>query len=152
MGLITGVALMAGGAIYQGMAQSAQGKSAQNMADYNAKLAEQNRARIEQKGKQDSIRQAEAASRHESSILAKIGQSGAVTQVGAPLDIFAVQAAEAERENLLIGYDTQVAASQQQSQADIDRMSGSVARQRGRNQATASYIQAGGSLLTGFGS
>ena len=144
--------VMAAGAVYQGMSASAQGKSAQNMADYNAKLAEQNKNRIEQKGRAESIRQAEAASRNEAAILAKVGQSGVVTQTGSPLEIFAEQALESERENLLIGYDTQVAASQQQSQADIDRMSGSIARERGKNQATASYIKAGGSLLQGFAS
>lgn len=146
-----GTIAMAAGQIYQGMAASAEGKSAQNMAEYNAKLAMREKQQIEQRGKQESILQAKAASRQESKLLASLGASGAVVQTGTPLDILAEQAAESERENLMIGYDTQVAASQAESQARVDRMRGKVARTRGKHKATASYIGAGGTLLTGFG-
>ena len=151
MGMIA-LGAMAAGMVYQGMAASAEGKSAQNMADYNAELAMRNKAQIEARGKEESILQAKSASRQESKLLASLGASGAVVQAGTPLDILAEQAAESERENLAIGYDTQVAAQQQESQAELDRLSGDVARQRGRNQATASYIGAGATLLSGFGS
>ena len=143
-------ALMAAGQVYQGMAADAQGKSAQNMANYNAQLALRNKAQIEARGKQESIQQAKEASRQQSKLLAQLGGSGAVVQTGTPLDILAEQAKESELENLLIGYDTQVAAQQQESQAALDRMQGDIYRQKGKNKATASYIGAGSTLLQGF--
>jgi len=143
-------ALMAAGQVYQGMAADAQGKSAQNMANYNAQLALRNKAQIEARGKQESIQQAKEASRQQSKLLAQLGGSGAVVQTGTPLDILAEQAKESELENLLIGYDTQVAAQQQESQAALDRMQGDIYRQKGRNKAMSSYIGAGSTLLQGF--
>ena len=149
MGL--GIGLLAAGQIYQGLAAKAQGESAQNLADYNAQLALREKAAIERRGKAESILQAKKASRQESSLRAKFGKAGVVAQAGVPLDILAEQAAESERENLLIGFDTQVAASQAQSQADLDILSGKIAKQKGKNAMTASMIGAGGTLLTGFG-
>ena len=145
------IAAQVAGAVYQGMAANAQAESAQNMSKYNAQLALRNKAQIEARGKQESIQQAKEASRQSSSLLAKIGASGAVAQAGTPLDIMAEQAVENEMENLAIGYDTQVAAQQQESQAELDIMQGDIARQRGRMAAGAAYMGAGSSVLSGFG-
>jgi len=136
------IALMAAGQVYQGMAADAQGKSAQNMANYNAQLAMRNKAQIEARGKRESIQQAEVAASRRSTITNQFGINDA--------NILAAQAKEDEIENLLIGYDTQVAAQQQESQAALDRMQGDIYRQKGRNKAMSSYIGAGSTLLQGF--
>jgi hypothetical protein len=147
---VAGTVVSAGGAVYQGMAANTEGKSAQNMADYNADLAKQEAKAIEARGAVEQRLQAEEAARSLSSTKAGLGASGAVTTAGSPLLIQATQAAESEMDNLWMGYNTAVDASQARSQAAISRMEGKLARQKGRNKATGSYIGAGASLLTGF--
>ena len=153
------------GAWYQAESAKAQGKSEQNLAEYNAQImernaqiAEQRKRMAERAGTVKSRQQAKAASRQQSKLLANLGASGAVIQTGAPLDVLAEQASESEIENMMIGYDTQVAMMQAQSEADSMRheaqaelFRGDMARTRGKNRATASYIGAGGTLLSGFG-
>ena len=61
------------------------------------------------------------------------------------------QLAELELENLLIGHEGRVQAGRARSQAELDRLSGKLAKKRGKAARTASYLQAGGTLLAGFG-
>ncbi len=146
--------------------------SQQAIADYNAKVAEQEARAIEQSTRYKQQRQVEAASRYGSSLLARLGAAGVVVSEGAPLMIQAQQAAEAELDNLMIGYEGQTAAARARSQARLDTMQGLVHRQqadiygrqagilgervraydpRARAAFRAGRIGAGATLLTGFG-
>jgi len=131
----------------------AEGKSAQNIANYNAAVAEQNaeaeriRAGFAQK------RQAKKASEIKSALTAKLAKAGGL---GSPVagDLAAEQAAELELEQLLIGYEGEVAAGRHESQAQLDILQGKLSKQRGKNAARAANVQFGmqaASLLTGFG-
>ena len=144
------VGAMVGSQVYQGMAASAQGKSEQNMANYNAQIQQQQADAIEKETAIKQKRQAQAAERKRSSLLAGLGASGAVTTRGAPLELMAAQAKESEQKVLDIGYEGATAASRARSRARLDIMGGKLARKRGRQKATGAYIGAGASLIGPF--
>jgi len=146
-----GTLVTAGGQLYTGLAGKAEADSAANMEKYNAQVELRRKHMIEQRGKSASILQAKAASRGQSSLVARMAASGGVVQTGSYLEVLGAQAIESERENLMIGYDTQVAASQAQSAADLHKMQASIYKQKGKNLMTAAFITAGTSLLQGFG-
>lgn len=151
VGAITvGTGIGAMGMYQQGQVAAQQAKSAQNMANYNAQVQEQEARARRQKATFDQTRQAKHGARVKSALTAKLAKAGGL---GSPvaLDLAAEQAEELELENLLIGYEGEVGARRAESQATLDRMSGKIARKRGKAAKTASYYQAGGTLLTGFG-
>ena len=139
----------------------AEGKSAQNIANFNAAVAEQQAEAESQRAGFASKRQAKKAAEIKSALTAKIAGAGGL---GSPVaaDLAAEQAAELELEGLLIGFEGEVAAGRAESQAVLDRLKGKAAMARGKSQARAANIKfatqlattpvggAGGTLLTGF--
>ncbi len=139
----------------------AEGKSAQNIANYNAAVAEQRAAGKRLESKFASQRHAKRAAEIQSTLKNLLGKAGGL---GSPVagDLAEKQAAELELENLLIGYEGEVSAMQLESQAELDRLQGRLFKQRGKSAArraniqfatqlaTASVGAKGGSLLTGF--
>jgi len=156
-GAITGSGLVAGGGailggvsgIMQGQAMEQQGKDQQKMAEYNAAVERRDAEAARMKAQFESQRQAEAANRAKSTLVANLGAGGGL---GSPVtgDLAAEQAGELELENLLIGYEGETLAMRHESQASMDIMSGKMARSRGKYGAMAGYMKAGTSLLTGF--
>ena len=149
--IIAGTAVSVAGGVMAAGAAKEQGQNEKAMADYNARVAERDAEATRQKAAFDQKRQAERAARIKSSQTANIAAAGGL---GSPVaaDLAADQASELELENLLIGYEGEIGAQRYESQAAGDRISGNFAAKRGENLATAGYISAGGSLLTGFGS
>lgn len=150
-GLIAiGTAVGVAGQIQVGRVAQTQAQSAQNIADYKAAVMEQEAKAIEQRATFEQKRQAERATRIRSALTAKIGAAGGL---GSPVatDLAAEQAAELELENLMIGFEAEVGARRALSQAEIDRLTGRVARRRERAAVTAGRIRVGETLLTGFG-
>ncbi len=131
----------------------AAGASEKNIAEFNAQVAEQ-RAKAERiRAGFAQKRQAKKAAEIKSALVAKLGAAGGI---GAPVaaDLAAEQAAELELENLLIGFEGEVLAGQAETQAELDRLRGKLAKQRGKAAARAANIQFGiqaASFLTGFG-
>lgn len=149
--LIGGAALGAGGQIYSGMAASAEGKSAQNMANYNASLAEREATMTERKTMLQQRQQNEEAERRKSTMVANMGAAGVVSTTGTPLLIQAQQAEQDELQNLMIGFEGAEQARALRSEATLQRLQGKQARKAGNAARTASFIGAGGTLLSGFG-
>lgn len=149
MGLIA-AGLTAGGMIYQGMMASQQAKTAQAVADYNAQLQEQQARQIEARTALAQKRQAKAATRKMGTLVARLGASGGVISEGAPLLIQATQASESEMENLMIGYEGAVKASQARSQGQIDRMQADIYGKSATGALVGGALGAGSTLLTGF--
>jgi hypothetical protein len=112
---------------------------------------EQQAKAIEQKTKFEQIQQAKRAERISSRLKAALGVSGARMGVGTPLLLQGEQAAELELENLLIGFEGRTEAARARTQATLDRLQASVFKERGRTAQKASFIRAGTTLLTGFG-
>jgi len=73
-----------------------------------------------------------------------------VPSAGTALRIQSEQAVESELEQLLIGYEGQVAAGRARSKKAIDLAQADIYGQKARNVRTAGRIGAGSSLLTGF--
>lgn len=147
---IAGTGMQAFGQIQAGRAASAEAKSQQNIAEYNAQIQEREAKAIEQRTALAQRRQAEAAARQLSALEAGVGAAGAVPTAGAPLMLQAKQASESELENLDIGYTGRERAVAARTQARLDIMGGKLARQRGKAEARGRYIGAGATLLTGF--
>ena len=139
--ILAGTGLGVAGQLQQGIAAEAEAKSAQNIANYNAAVMEQQAKAERAKGAFLQVRQAERGERVMSAAQAR----------GASLLVEAEQATELELENLLIGYESEVSAGRAESQATLDRLQGKLYRQKGKNLRTASYFGAGSTLLTGFG-
>jgi hypothetical protein len=149
--MVAGTALGAGGQIYSGMTASTEGKSAQNMANYNAALAEREATMTEQKTSIQQRQQMEEAERRKSTMRANMGAAGVVSTEGTPLLIQAQQAEQDELQNLMIGFEGAEQARSLRSEATLQRLQGKQARRAGKASALGSYIGAGSSLLTGFG-
>jgi hypothetical protein len=142
-------------------ASRAEGKSAQNLAEFNAAVSEQEAKAIRAKGTFEGRRAATDATARRSALKAKIATAGGASSPVAE-DIIAAQAAEDELEQLLIGFEAETGARRAESQAAIDRLGGKAAKQRGKNRARAANIglatqiattpvgAKGKTLLTGF--
>lgn len=182
----TGISIV--GQIRAGRAARAEGEAAaeaaQRMADFNAATARRNAAiarrnaavqeqearSIRQRARFEQRRHTQAGERIKSALIAKLGASGVDIAAGAPLSLVGEQARELELENLLIGYEGEIAVQRALSQAEMDRaqsdlyraqsgfyrlqggLQSEAYRRGGRNIQRASYLQAGSTLLTGFGS
>ncbi len=127
----------------------AQGQSEQNIAEFNAQVAEQRAVAERAKGAFAQKRQAKKGVAIQSALEAKLGAAGGTgSQVAG--DLVGEQAEELELENLLLGFEGEVLAQQSESQAELDRLQGKLARQRGKSEARAANIKFGTTLLTGF--
>ncbi len=139
----------------------AEGKSAQNIANFNAAVALQEAEALRAKAGFAQKRQAKRVTQTKSALIAKLGAAGGIGSAVAG-DLAAEQAAELELENLLIGFEGEVLAGRAESQAELDRLAGRLAKQRGKTAARAANIRfgtqlattpvtkKGGTLLTGF--
>ena len=150
LALVAGVGLQAFGQFKAGQAASAEGKSQQNIANYNAQVQEREAKAIEQRTAVEQRRQTEAAERRQSTLEAGIGAAGAVATAGSPLLLQARQASESELANLNIGFTGREQATAARTQAQLDITQGKLSRQRGKARATGKFIGAGSTLLTGF--
>ncbi len=117
----------------------AEGKSAQNIAERNAEVAEQQaKAELLRSGF-EQIQAEKEAERIKSRLQAEIGAAGGA---GSPVavDLELEQAKALELENLLIGFEGSVASARLKSQATLDRLQGQLARQRGKSAARRANI------------
>lgn len=149
--LVAGTAVSALGQIQAGQAAAAEAKSREAMAEFNAKVAEQEAETKRRRADFEQRRQAEAAERKQGSLVAALSASGVVPSVGAPLRIQTEQEKESELESLLIGFEGEIDRQRSLNQAALDRLQAGVFRQQGRSARTAGFIGAGSTLLTGFG-
>jgi hypothetical protein len=145
--IIAGAIIGSAGQIQAGRVAMAEAESADRVAAYNADIMEREAKAARAKGKFEQVRQAKHAARVKSTLQKDILAQGALG--GGLLE--EEQAAELELEGLLIGFEAETAAQRAESQAELDRLSGKMALQRGRAAKKASYIGAGATLLTGFG-
>lgn len=135
-----GTAVVGTGLAVYGQVQ--QAKTAKEMGEYNAKLAEQQALQVDMDARESVRRRREQNKRFLASQTSAYAKAG-VTIEGSPLEVQAETAGILELEAL----DASRQAQQQQSalygQAAYDRRVGST-------QARAAYIGAGASLLSGI--
>ncbi len=135
----------------------AEAKSAQNLAEREAQIAEQEGVAAKIKSGFAQQRQARKGEQIKSTLIARLGAAGAL---GSPvaLDLTAEQAAELELENLLIGFEGEVEAKRAADRAATARFKGRIAKLKGKTAARRANIGfgtqvaiLGSSFLTGFG-
>ncbi len=148
--LTVGTGIAVAGQLQAGQAAKTQEKSAENIAAFNVAVQEREAKAIKERTIFAGKRQAKKAAEIKSALTAKLGAAGGLGSLVAA-DLAAEQAAELELEGLLIGFEGEELAGRALSQAEIDRLSGRVAKRRGKAAVSASRIRAGGTLLTGFG-
>ena len=124
------------GALYSGEQQR---KAASQAAD----VADQGAAAAEAKAKYDETLHRERIRKTLSTMRSLYGKSG-VDATGSPLLALEDTAAQSELDALAIRYGGKIEASRNRSEADILRM-------RGETAQTASYFQAGSTLLQAGG-
>ena len=117
------------------------GKSQQDMAEYNARVAEQSAVAATEKAAYDEQIHREQVRKVLSKQRALYGKSG-VDMTGSPLLVLEDTAKTGELDALAIRYGGEIEASRARSGAGLSKAQGSQAR-------TASYLQAGTTLLTG---
>jgi hypothetical protein len=119
-----------------------QGKSAQNLANYNAQIAQNDAIAARQKAEFDARAQERQARLFAGTQRASMAATG-----GELLDMGVVDmsAEEAELENLAIRYGGEMGYRAGQQRATVARMEGAAAKQKATGQAV-------GSLLTGASS
>lgn len=148
---IAGLGMQVLGASKSASASNAAARLAKQIAEYNARVMEQNAIAAWMKSKFDQIRQARQGQRLQGRLLARAGASGAMTSEGAPLVALADQASELALENALIGYEGMTEAQRNRMSAQVLRLGGTMEATRYKNEATASYLRGATNLLTGFG-
>jgi uncharacterized protein HemX len=137
-----GLALAGAGLSAFGQYQAGQEEAA--TAKYNQQVKEREAQAEEQRAIIESRRQAQEAARQMATLKTQIGASGAVSSAGAPLEIVREQARQSELEGLTIGYEGTKASERL-------RQEGRMIARAGRRARSASRIQAGTTLLKGFG-
>lgn len=120
-----------------------QGKSAQNLANYNAQIAQNDAIAARQKAEFDATAQERQAKLFAGTQRASMaGTGGELLDMG---DVIDMSAEEAELENLAIRYGGEMGYRAGQQRATIAGFEGSVAKQKAQGQAASS-------LLTGLSS
>jgi hypothetical protein len=115
-----------------------QGKSAQNLANYNAQIAQNDAIAARQKAEFDARAQERQAKLFAGTQRASMaGTGGELLDMG---DVIDMSAEEAELENLAIRYGGEMGYRAGQQKATLARFEGSVAKQKATGQAASSLL------------
>lgn len=145
---VTAAVVTAGGQVYSGMAENAQGKYEKRMNDQNALLEERSRRDAISRGETEQMR-------HYRRLAQAMGEAR-VRNSAAGLDVAFGSAADFETDIALMGYEDSAALAENTSKEvmgyDINaanyRMAGKAAQMRGKAAQTAGFIGAAGTLLS----
>lgn len=132
-----GAAIAAAGAIKKG-------QSAKKKGEYDAKVLERDAAVARDQANAVSLRQQRAARKIMGSMRAAYGAAG-VTVEGSPLDVLEESAGQAELDRLTIQYNAELKAT-----GAIDGAALSIIL--GKEAEKAGYMEAGGTLMSSYGS
>lgn len=144
-------AMSAVGAIQQGAAAAAQGRAQQQAQQFNAAIKEQQATLARQQSGARQQQQRRGARQILGQQRAALAQAG-IGMGGSALDIEEQSAVRAELDSLTIAYEGELQAKGLLAAAQQDLYFGEVAKARGKNEQTASYISAGASILSGAAS
>jgi hypothetical protein len=137
-----------GALVGSGAEQSAQ-REAAAAHDYNAKIAEQNAQTSWNLASAQEALQRQRARGVLGEQAAQIAESG-VTYSGSALAVAKQSAANAELDSLMIQYQGDLKARGYQAQATSEQYAGDVSRANARAARTAGWLNAGGSVLSGY--
>ena len=149
--VVASTAMAAVGTIQQGAAAAAQGRSQQQAQQYNATVKQQNAVLARQQAGAREEQQRRGARQMMGQQRASLAQAG-IGMGGSALDIEEQSAVRAELDALTIAYEGDLQAQGLLAGAQQDLYYGEMAKSRGENEQTASYISAGASILSGAAS
>ena len=132
--------------IAAGQAANAAGKYNQAIQNRNAKVAEQESQRLEERNEFDLARFDQQFLQLQGSTKTAIYKSGATLE-GSGLRILRYNAEQAEVEKDILTYNSKVAQSQKMEEANFARMQGQVAKNEAKIAEYGYYAKAGTSLL-----
>ena len=145
-----GLGMQATSLLTEGFLGSKQKKAEKALAKYNQQLALQRAKAVEERTKFRQMRQAEYGQRLLGQQKASLGGSGMASGAGGVGDmILAEQASELELENLLIGQEGLLEASQARSQANQYGFQASQLGQQARNSILGGFLGASPMVATG---
>ena len=135
---IAALATAAAGTVTSTVGAIQQGKSAQNLANYNAQIAQNDAIAARQKAEFDATAQERKARLFAGSQRASMASTGGeLLDMG---DVRDMSAEEAELENLAIRYGGEMGYRAGQQRATVSQFEGSVAKQRATGQAASSLL------------
>ena len=138
------LALTIGGTAMSAFGQIQQAQSQKAIAEANARLAEQEGEQRQQAYKEEAYKLSKERNRVIGQQRVAFGGAGVSLSSGTPLDVVANTAAEFERDIPFAGLHADQARRRGEAESEIYRFQGDQA-------ATAGWIGAGSTLLTGFG-
>jgi len=143
----TAAILSAVGTVSQGYAAMQQGKYEQGVANYNARLAENEAQRERNIGTEEENKQRRAAAEMLSQQRAQIGASGVDISSGSAMNLQqdTITLAEVDARRIRTNYD--YAYQAKQNEAKLQRAQGKAAAQAGRNAFMGSLLTAGGTFM-----
>jgi hypothetical protein len=145
---IAAIATAVVGAGVSAVSSMQQGKSAQNLANHNAKIAQNDAIAARQKAEFDARAQERQAKLFAGTQrVSMAGTGGELLDMG---DVRDMSAEEAELEHLAILYGGEMGYRAGQQKATLARFEGSVAKQRATGQAASSLLT-GASSAAGMG-
>ena len=115
-----------------------QGKSAQNLANYNAQIAQNDAIAARQKADFDATAQERQARLFAGTQRASMASTGG--ELLDMQDVADMSAEEAELENLAIRYGGEMGYRAGQQRATVSRFEGAVAKQKATGQAASSLL------------
>lgn len=133
----------------QAKAAIAQGTYAQNAANQNAQLAEQQAADVRERGQEAALQRIGAGRVEQGAIRAAAGGSGVAGNTGSFADITAQSLADTGIDVAAINRNAARQAWGYDAEAAQNRQQGALAMRAGRNTAAALRAGAWGTLLTG---
>ena len=143
---IAALAAAAAGTVTSTVSAVQQGKSAQNLANYNAQVAQNDAIAARQKAEFDARAQERQAKLFAGTQRASMaGTGGELLDMG---DVIDMSAEEAELENLAIRYGGEMGYRAGQQRATVSRFEGSVAKQKAAGQAASSLLTGASSVAS----
>ena len=127
--------------------QGAIGKFNQSVANRNAQVLEGQATQIEQKAEFDVAQFQKQFRKLEGETTVALAKSGVVLGTGSAYNIELSNAYEAQLQENLIKYNSQVAAANKMEEANFARISGTIARNQAKMAQIGTIAQTGTSLL-----
>lgn len=155
MGASASIGIMGAGAGFSAMGSRATGKAQQQLAEYNARVAELHADDAIVRGKESEQRLRKDVRGLIGSQRVAFAASGQEVDSGSALDVQADTAALGELDALTIRTNAAREAWGYRIQSEDSRTRGAIARAEGNNKAISTILQTGGTALYqkyGFGS
>ena len=148
--MIAGVGLQAFGEYQQGQALYDQAKTEQEILNHNASIKDREAALELERARAQAQQFEEEGDRLLSSQNVAIAKGGVLSSSGTPLTLMEVTADTLDQDRRGILREGFINQAFRQSEAENLRYQGRAALSRGKNLRTASYINVGTTLLSGF--